>query len=422
MGPTFSGLYAAVVQQGGSVGIPADWATSTSYPTAGILVINRNNGNLYRVETAGTSNSTGTGPSGQGTAITDGTVVWSGQGTGSQAQEYIGGLLAAQSSYNAGGTGAAAIGHQWGGIISSQGIAGATFYSENVVLELDDNWASAVRKSTGLQIVRFAKAGIFTDIGLSLSAQTPAEPWRRTIELNSATDPAVGYVLLSRNQSASNNLQHFAGGFDLKLTVADGLGPFGGGFFYRWANGSIRADGSQHWRYGSVVPTSSGLTIDVPYQELTALSITGGGANWAVGEHWLGNDGSSGTVATLSGTAIATVTIVTPSQVLTPPGTVNISAIDPNSTIPNSTGDPTWPTAATATPTYAAPAAPAIDIGLASATNTIIAGASSKLAFYGATPIVKATPTGACAGNTGCQALRDALGNLGLINTGSITN
>jgi hypothetical protein len=51
-----------------------------------------------------------------------------------------------------------------------------------------------------------------------------------------------------------------------------------------------------------------------------------------------------------------------------------------------------------------------------------IAGATDKLGFYNATPIVKATPTGACAGNTGCQALRDAMGNLGLIATGSITN
>lgn len=51
-----------------------------------------------------------------------------------------------------------------------------------------------------------------------------------------------------------------------------------------------------------------------------------------------------------------------------------------------------------------------------------VAAAGTKLALYGATPIVKATPVGACAGNTGCQALRDALGNLGAIATGSISN
>jgi hypothetical protein len=63
--------------------------------------------------------------------------------------------------------------------------------------------------------------------------------------------------------------------------------------------------------------------------------------------------------------------------------------------------------------------APKIDNG---STGLTVAAASSKLGLYGATPIVKATPAGACAGNTGCQAVRDALGNLGLIATGSITN
>lgn len=49
-------------------------------------------------------------------------------------------------------------------------------------------------------------------------------------------------------------------------------------------------------------------------------------------------------------------------------------------------------------------------------------GTSRKLAFYSGSGTAKQTPTGACAGNTGCQALRDALGTLGLINTGSISN
>jgi hypothetical protein len=63
--------------------------------------------------------------------------------------------------------------------------------------------------------------------------------------------------------------------------------------------------------------------------------------------------------------------------------------------------------------------APSVSNGSAGLT---VALTGSKLGFYGATPIVKATPTGACAGNTGCQALRDALGAVGLINTGSISN
>jgi hypothetical protein len=52
---------------------PAAWATSTSY-TVGQQVIA--NGNVYQCKTAGTSASTGSGPSGTGTSITDGTAVW----------------------------------------------------------------------------------------------------------------------------------------------------------------------------------------------------------------------------------------------------------------------------------------------------------------------------------------------------------
>lgn len=54
--------------------------------------------------------------------------------------------------------------------------------------------------------------------------------------------------------------------------------------------------------------------------------------------------------------------------------------------------------------------------------NGNVAFGTATIGFYGNLPIVKPTPTGACAGNTGCQALRDALANLGLINAGGITN
>lgn len=70
-----------------------------------------------------------------------------------------------------------------------------------------------------------------------------------------------------------------------------------------------------------------------------------------------------------------------------------------------------------------ASSAGAVNIGTGTSSAGVnIGGSSNLIGFYGATAIVKATPSGACAGNTGCQALRDALGNLGLINTGSITN
>lgn len=49
------------------------WATSTAYALNAQVVAN---GNLYKATAAGTSASTGAGPSGTGGAITDGTVTW----------------------------------------------------------------------------------------------------------------------------------------------------------------------------------------------------------------------------------------------------------------------------------------------------------------------------------------------------------
>jgi hypothetical protein len=49
------------------------WATSTAYAVGALVSAN---GNLYLCTTAGTSASTGSGPTGTGSAITDGTVTW----------------------------------------------------------------------------------------------------------------------------------------------------------------------------------------------------------------------------------------------------------------------------------------------------------------------------------------------------------
>lgn len=51
------------------------WATSAAY-TSGQYVLNSTNGNTYHCTGSGTSSSTGTGPTGFGTGITDGTAAW----------------------------------------------------------------------------------------------------------------------------------------------------------------------------------------------------------------------------------------------------------------------------------------------------------------------------------------------------------
>jgi hypothetical protein len=362
MGPTISAFSASVSQVNGPPGVPPGWTASTAF-TLGGLIINATNGALYRVETAGTSAATGPGPSGGGNAIADGTVVWSNQGPGSSASQYIGGIFGAQSNFNAGGVNGAEIGVQWGGLISSNSTSAATFYSESNGLEVDDNFQGAgISKTTGIQIVKIGQSGKFTDVGLSISGNTASLGYyRHAIRLTHASD-INGYAFSAYNPNDPRGQQHVAGFIDARAVVPDGVGAAGGGFYMRWLNGQIGQAGDLRLRYASLTPTATGLAIDVPLQELTALTVTGGGANWAVGQLWQGDDGSFGRVATLSGTAVATLTIDTPSQHLTPPTTVNITAVAVSLGFVGPTGNPIWPTAATATPTYAPPATPTLSL------------------------------------------------------------
>ena len=266
--------------------------------------------------------------------------------------------------------GGANVGVQWGGLISSGATANATNYSESNGLEVDDNFQGAgISKTTGIQIVKLGQSGVFTDIGLSISCNGAAVGrYKNTIRLLNATE-TTGYAFSSYNQNNTNGQQHLAGWLDGRLVVPNGNGQFGGGFFLRWGNGSINQDGGVRVRYGSIQPTSSGVAIDVPLVELTTLNVTNGGANWSVGQQWQGDDGSSGIVAAVTGgppgsisTGTSSLTIVTPSQHLTPPSTVTITAISVSLGLVGTTGNPIWPTAAIATPTYAAPGTPTLSL------------------------------------------------------------
>ncbi|OXI63141.1 hypothetical protein CFB47_07830 [Burkholderia sp. AU27893] len=56
-----------------NTGFAAAWAQSTAYATGALI---DNAGNVYKATTGGTSASSGSGPSGTGSAITDGSVTW----------------------------------------------------------------------------------------------------------------------------------------------------------------------------------------------------------------------------------------------------------------------------------------------------------------------------------------------------------
>lgn len=116
------------------------WGISTAYALGQKAIVftgsgATSNANFYVVTTAGTSASSGTGPSGTGTGITDGTVVWSswgpaGASTGSNAHPSA--QYSATSAVNSylwnGGAGLAGVGgpiNYYGGIIANNVATGA---------------------------------------------------------------------------------------------------------------------------------------------------------------------------------------------------------------------------------------------------------------------------------------------------------
>lgn len=368
VGPTITGL-SGQVNTTGVPGYPSAWAQSTSYSVVGALVVG-SNGALYRVEITGVSASTGAGPVGTGSAIVDGTVTWSWQGAAESATQMIGiSGLAAASQTSPGASASATVGSMWGGIFGAQATSGANNWANSVGVEIDDYWnGGPIDHISAFQVNRNGIQATHNDWGVSISAHGSPAQWKNAMLFQTAVD-ANGYGIVFEDQQTPL-IAHMAGVFDARLAVPDGNGPFGGGFYYRWVNGSIDKTGSILDEYGSVVPTSNGLTIDITRQGLTALTVTAGGANWAVGMQWKANDGSYGTVATVTSGAIATVNIVIPSYVTSPPGSVTLTPLGANPALVTATGTVVTPTPATATPTYAAASSPAVVLG-GSATVTM---------------------------------------------------
>lgn len=368
-------------------------------------------------------------------AIPDGSVVWSLRTIGDAAQAYIGLIANAQSGFNAGGKSPnESIGHSWGAVIGSRLSNRATFYSESIGLEVDDNMQGSCRSVFGLKVVRVGAQGQFIDVGIAISSVTNlpdgsfAPGYKNALLFNASINRDGGYGIAYEALGAAR-LQHMAGAIDTRMVVADGTqGPFGGGFIFRWLNGMLDQFGALQMRYGAITPTASGLTVDVPNLELTGLVITNGGANWNPGDGCKGSDGSFVLVRTVDvNGAILTIQIVTPSQVQSPaPTSVILSPFNPEAPfnavgpepIPGTvgpTGDVIWPTAAIATPTYAAPATPTINVGTSSAVVTNIGRTGQRIGFNGATAVTRPAATGSRGGNAALASLLTALASYGLI-------
>lgn len=341
----------------------------------------------------------------------------------------VGAGLAAQASFSEGGTGttaATSYGLIFGANILASLNSGATNFNEAHGLEINLTAAtgSSVYKKTMAQIIsagldavkgasgndvalvlgqREAPGGAspaaYYDTGLQFGDVDSSWAFGPSASLIAAREPQNGGLASSRNAvtgwGVNFGMVEFAtAAFQSIGAMVDGSG-----------NASFQTVNVGNW----TLSTSAGsLSIASTMQQTATMAIhaAGGGANWLVGDKFtFGTAGVGKVTGTAAGVATAIV-ILEPDLQATPPGnpvaTVATNVSDGRVSGTGLTIDETWTAAASAL--------------------SLQPTAGGKLAFNGATPIVKATPVGACAGNTGCQAVRDALGNLGLINTGSISN
>lgn len=171
----------------------------------------------------------------------------------------------------------------------------------------------------------------------------------------------------------------------------------------------VTDQGAVYHYSGMVQGTASGLTIDTPLYALNG-AVTPASTTGAVFDGDIAWDETCAVRGiyqlTVVSSSVTAVTVLRPPACASNPGTLVLKS---------QSGGVTISTA------WTAPSAQTITLG-ASDGSVALSSASGKLGFHGATPVVKATPSGACAGNTGCQVLRDAMATVGLINGGSISN
>ena len=337
-------------------------------------------------------------------AIPDGSVVWSNPGSGLGAYAMCGIRTGATALYNVGGKSMdETVGMHWGAIIGSTGGVNATFWNARTCLEIDDAWSGSVRRSTALVVTRTGNQAAHQDVGIIVSAQVAAnQAYKNALLFNNCMDSFQGYGIAFENQGGGG-VQHMAGGIDMRMVVPDGTaGPFGGGFVLRGVNGMYDGAGAWQMRFGSIVPTASGLTVDVTNAELQTVAIVPGqgGKYWQVGAAWKGSDGSYGlalTVDTANNNAMLTAGVIIPSQVPATalPTSITLSGYGPNNPgttqfghdpvpgIVGPTGAALYPQSATATPTYAVPVTPTLNFGTGVAKAINIGNTGSATNFAG---------------------------------------
>jgi len=199
-----------------------------------------------------------------------------------------------------------------------------------------------------------------------------------------------GYILQTRHGNAADAFS--AGGIDFNPVTFNGSGATGGGFAFRSDGFRILQTGAMQVGYGKIDGSTGGLKLTAPYSILSGTpTVSAGGTGWSVGELAADVYGNIVQVATLSGSAVATVTVVRRGWTdSVPGGAVAFTSVN---SVSGTKG-----TGLTLTTAW-------------SAVDDITIGASGDgIGFYGATPVSK--QTGVAVTSAGIHA---ALVNLGLI-------
>jgi hypothetical protein len=225
-----------------------------------------------------------------------------------------------------------------------------------------------------------------------ISVGTPVSTW----PINTADpDSAIIRAQINTTRSTGANATQFKTTFGIDFTPVECATAC-------WRSPGFTVDGDGQLSAGSLSVTygAAGATLSAPRVTTASAVVVAGGGGFVLHDRVLEPlTGSIWDVASLGGSgAAATLALVHAGYAAScPPAATRFTSMSVGvgltGTVTCSTSD-----------------------------GITVGSGSGKLAFYGATPIVKATPSGACAGNTGCQALRGALVNLGFINGGSISD
>lgn len=421
---------------GGQQGNPS-WAQNTVFATNAVI---DNGGKTYKATTGGTSSNSGTGPSGTGGSIADGTVTWAYQGpswggkrttmnfsmnirsqssSASDADKQIQTLIATTSvSANQGGT-STANGQTQGFFYASAdqmwAFSGATFLSGVIGRETDVGifaGASAGQR-TGMQVICFGDVqGAQKDIGYRLAAaKSGANPTTQYAPGflygmgfdNGAIDQTngilLGYVppipgsLSGGIPEPAPKAKH---GIYLSNYLISGYAFCSAGGFGVTGTGALNIGG------GQLSSSTAGLNLTVNGVVVTGGTINNGGGGYSAGDQVL--EPQTGSIFTVSSVSGGTIT----GLVLTQAGGAVGSITSTGAALVGGSGS------GNATVNLTTTAITTLNLN-PSAGNIKLGNASGSIGFFGGAGATKPTVSGSKASNAALASLLAALSGLGLL-------